>query len=261
MSGHAEEDRRMRLLRIRRTLLELRLPADQAPPAGTPLDPAAGAGPGACTRSALESLALNRRDFLRIRETLLGARFGGGRPEEEALAAGGRGQSGSREELVRLLLEIDRTCRRGARFVANKRLAIHAEIVRGSFFYVLAFLDADRASPEDVALSHFDISGSGVCFPTRVRHRAAERLFALLFLPVDPLPPLKLELEVVRPSRPFSPVAQAYLTAARFVNLDSETRARILAYVSVRQRERMLDRAYGAGGRTDGNRLRSGRLL
>ncbi len=262
MSQHAQEERRTRLLRIRRTLLELGPPERAAPQQALP-GPEIDPGPGGCTRSALENLAFNRRDFLRVKESFLGARFGGSLPGEQAVrATGGRAEAGGgREGLVRLLLEIDRARRRGLRPFGDRRLAVHAEIVRGSFLYFLAFLDADRAGPGDLALSHFDISGSGICFPTQVRHRVAERLFALLFLPADPLPPLKLELEVVRPSRPFSPANEAYLTAARFLNLDGQARARILAYVAARHRERMLDRTYGIGGQTDSARLRSGRRL
>lgn len=261
MSQYAQEDRRTWLLRIHRTLLELR-PLERTAPQQALPGPRPDAGPGGCTGSRLESLTFNRRDFLRVRESVVGARFGG-RPSgaQEVRAMGGRVESGAHEGLVRLLLEIHRARRRGLHLLGDKRLAVHAEIVRGSFLYFLAFLDADRAGPGDVALSHFDISGSGLCFPTQVRHRVAERLFALLFLPVDPLPPLKLELEVVRPSRPFSPAHEAYLTAARFLNLDGETQARILAYVAARHRERMLERAYGIGGRTDSARLRPGRRL
>ena len=256
MSGYGQEDRRARVLRLRRALLELGSPECTAPQAPSGLDPQVG--PGACKGSALETLALNRRDFQRVRESLLEACFGVGHPEQEGRAVGGRAEGRGREGLVRLLLEIDKAFRRRVRLVGEKRLAVHAEIVRGSFLYFLAFLDVERPEPGQVALSHFDISGSGVCFPTQVRHRAGERLFALLFLPVDPLPPLKLELEVVRPSQPILPAGQAYLTAARFRNLDPEAGARILAYVAARQKERMLERAYGLSGRTDSDRLRPG---
>jgi len=256
MSRYGQEDRRVRVLRMSRTLLELPVP-DWAPEQPCRELPP---GPGfeTCTCSVLENLSINRRGSLRVRESLLGACFGVGLPEHGGPAVGGRAEARGREGLVRLLLEIDRAFRRRVRLVGEKRLAVHAEIVRGTFLYFLAFLDVERPEPGQVALSHFDISGSGVCFPTQVRHRAGERLFALLFLPVDPLPPLKLELEVVRPSQPILPAGQAYLTAARFLNLDPEAGARILAYVAVRQKERMLERAYGLSGRTESDRLRSG---
>ena len=259
MRGYGQEDRRVRVLGIRRALLESGSPECMA--LQGPSDPDSQARPGACKWSALEPLVLNRRDFQRVRESLLGACFGVGLPEQRGHAGGGRPQARGREGLVRLLLEIEGTLRRRVRLLGEKRLAVHAEIVRGSFLYFLAFLDAERLEPGNVALSHFDISGSGVCFPTQVRHRAGEHLFALLFLPVDPLPPLKLELEVVRPSQPILPAGRAYLTAARFLNLEADTRARVLAYVAARQKERMLEGAYGLGCPTDPSLPARGRLL
>lgn len=211
------------------------------------------------TWSACESLTSNRRTFLRIKEPLADARFVSGELADVVRSFRSRPGSDGPQGLLRLLLEMDLTRRAGIRVLKEKRLAVHAEIFRGSFLYFLAFLDAQGASLGSAAGCRFDISGSGICFPTEVRHRAGERLFAVLFLPVDPVPPLKLVLEAVRPSQP-SPDG-AYLTAARFLEVDCATRSRILAYVADRQRERMLHRAYRIGEKTCAGRLRTGLLL
>lgn len=211
------------------------------------------------TWPALENLTPNRRTFLRIKEPLAEARFVSGELADVARSFRSRAGFDGPQGLLRLLLEIDLTRRSGLRVLKDKRLAVHAEIFRGMFLYVLAFLDAQGASPGSAGGCRFDISGSGICFPTEVRHRAGERFFAVLFLPMDPVPPLKLVLEAVRPSQP-SPDG-AYLTAARFVEVDCATRSRILAYVAARQRGKMLDRAYRLGEKTCAGRLRTGLIL
>ncbi len=94
------------------------------------------------------------------------------------------------------------------------------------------FMTLMKTSPRDV-----NISASGIRFITRESFRAGDLLEINLILPMAPLLFMRLVGEVIRLKPVTSYETQRYAVAARFLQVDAETREDIIRYLFRRQRE------------------------